>query len=65
MVNTFALINYFNDLPYEKGLIYGKIMGGRPVRDPENSFYIKKQVYSLPRYPNYPDGEFFNKKYIL
>ena len=57
VLNTFALISYFKALPYEPSLIYGKIMGGRPRRDPLNGFSISKQEYSLSKYPDYPDGK--------
>ena len=32
-------------------------MGGNPVRDRENSFFIEKNVYAVEKYPDYPDGE--------
>ena len=59
VVNMFDLLIAFRTLPYESRRMYGRIMGGHPIRDTKNKFFITKQLYGIEKYPDYPDGNIF------
>ena len=61
IVNMFNLLVYFKELPYKKRRMYGRAVSGYPNRDTNNKFFIPKNLYGIEKYPDYPDGNLFNR----